>query len=92
MPWSSARTASNKLARHDLCVAMCSSVRGQGAVRARRKRRGEERRGRRRGGKGEGQEKRAGVAKIDGGVQGGRSPPAIFSDMAKFFSVRLLTN
>ena len=59
---------------------------GQGAVRARTKRRGEEgREGKERGkerGKGEGPEKRAGVAKIDGGVQGGRSPPAIFSDMS----------
>ena len=72
---------------HDLCVAMCSLVWS-----GRRPRAQEEKGGRKKRGKGEGPEKRAGVAKIDGGVQGGRSPPAIFSDMAKFFSVRLLTN
>jgi len=74
-----------------MCVATCSSVRSGTVRRARRKKGGRRKRGKERG-KGEGPEKRAGVAKIDGGVQGGRSPPAIFSDMAKFFSVRLLPN
>ena len=44
----------------------------KGGRRKRRKERGKER------GKGEGPEKWAGVAKIDGGVQGGRSPRIFF--------------